>query len=109
MKAWLATILITGGVALSSPSASAQVYPACPPGYVFAPAYGLCYPAGYAYDPGYYYDQGYPFYPYAWGFGDAPFFFGGRFGGFHHFHHGFHHGFEGHRFAGHGGHFAARR
>jgi hypothetical protein len=91
--AWLAMLLFGGSIVLSASPAFAQVYPTCPPGYYFAPAYGLCFPAGYAYDPGYYYDQGY--YPYAPGFGYAPFaVFGGRFGGFHHH---FAHGFGGHR------------
>ena len=97
---WRAALLFVGSVVLTASPAFAQVYPACPPGYYFAPAYALCFPAGYPYDPGYYYyDQGY--YPYLPGFGYAPFaFFGGRFGGFHHH---FGHGFEGHRgFVGHG-------
>ena len=110
-KVALVALSVIGSVIIAAVPAAAQVYPTCPPGYYFAPAYGLCFPAGYAYDPGYYYNQGYyPYYPYAPGFGFAPFvFFGSRFGGFHHFRHGFHHGFEGHRFMGHGGgHFVGR-
>jgi hypothetical protein len=91
--------LLLGGVTLGAAKAIAQVYPACPPGYFFAPEYALCLPAGYAYDPGYYYDQGY--YPFVPGFGYVPFaVFGTRFGRFHHF---------GHGFGMHGGHFAGRR
>jgi hypothetical protein len=91
-KAGLAALLVIG-VTHSAMPASAQVYPTCPPGYYFAPAYGLCFPAGYGYDPGYFEGQGY--YPYAPGFGFAPFvFFGSRFG--------FHHHFEGRRHFGHG-------
>jgi hypothetical protein len=95
----LAALLFISSVVLTASPSLAQVYPSCPPGYYFAPAYGLCFPAGYAYDPGYYYDQGY--YPYLPGFGYAPFaFFGGRFGGFHHH---FGRGFAGHGgFVGHG-------
>jgi hypothetical protein len=96
-KVALAAFLLIGGVAFTAAPASAQVYPTCPPGYFFAPAYGLCFPAGYGYDPGYFEGQGY--YPYAPGFGFAPFvFFGNRFG----FHHRFHHGFEGRGHFGHG-------
>jgi hypothetical protein len=111
MKALLATILIIGGVALTSRPASAD-FPTCPPGYAFSPAYGVCAP--YAYDPSDLdsYGQGYPFYPglgyapffygaYAPFFygGGAPIFYGGGFGGFR--------GFAGHRFGGE--HFAGRR
>jgi hypothetical protein len=111
-KAALAALLLIG-VTIAAAPASAQVYPTCPPGYYFAPNYALCFPAGYFYDPGYYDNQGYyPYYPYTPGFGYAPFFFfGGRFGGFHHH---FGHGFEGRGhfgrgFEGHGGgHFSRR-
>ena len=101
-KIALAALLLVGSVPCAAPPASAQIYPSCPPGYFFAPAYGLCFPAGYFYDPGYSEYQGY--YPYAPDFGFAPFaFFGSRFGGLHHhFGHGIGHGF-GHRFGGHGG------
>jgi hypothetical protein len=75
-KVTLAALLLIGSVALAAPPAAAQVYPSCPPGYFFAPAYGLCFPAGYAYDPTYYYNPGYypyyPYYPYISGFVSAP-------------------------------------
>src|ERR1700731_2367240 len=72
-KAGLAALLLIGGVAVGATPASAQVYPTCSPGYYFAPAYGLCFPAGYAYDPGYYDGQGYYLsYPYASGVVSAP-------------------------------------
>jgi hypothetical protein len=99
-KGALGALLVLGGLSLAPAPAAAQIYPTCPPGYFFAPAYALCFPAGYGYDPGYFEGQG--FYPYDPGFGFAPFaFFGGRFGGFHHFHHGF----ADRRFMGHAGHF----
>jgi hypothetical protein len=95
-KVALAALLLIGSVPCAAPPASAQIYPSCPPGYFFAPAYGLCFPAGYFYDPGYSEYQGY--YPYAPDFGFAPFaVFGSRFGGLHHhFGHGIGHGFGGH-------------
>ena len=65
-KAWLAGFLALGSVSLAVVPTVAQVYPTCPPGYFFAPAYALCFPAGYGYDPGYFEGQG--FYPYAPGF-----------------------------------------
>jgi hypothetical protein len=52
-KVALAALLLVGSVPCAAPPASAQIYPSCPPGYFFAPAYGLCFPAGYFYDPGY--------------------------------------------------------
>jgi hypothetical protein len=71
-KAGLAALLLTGGLTVIATPASAQLYPSCPPGYYFAPAYGLCFPAGYAYDPGYYDSQGYYlYYPYISGFVSA--------------------------------------
>jgi hypothetical protein len=70
-KVALAAFLLLGGVALTAAPASAQVYPTCPPGYFFAPAYGLCFPAGYGYDPSYYYPC-YPYYPYISGVVSAP-------------------------------------
>jgi hypothetical protein len=99
-KVALAALLLTGSVTLTTTPASAQFYPTCPPGYFFAPTYGLCFPAGYFNDPGYLEYQGY--YPYAPGFGFAPFvFFGSRFGLHHRFGHGFV-GRGGSHFVGHG-------
>lgn len=99
MAALAIAAAIVLGMGASSVPASAQVYPACAPGYYYWAGY--CYPYASAYYPPVYF--GAPFFFPAIGFG-----FG--FGGFHSFDHDdFHGGFHGGGFSGGGFHGGGHR
>ena len=87
------------GQACRQPDGSWQIVPGETAAAGAAPPQGYAYPSPYDGYPYPYPSYAYPYpYPYYWGNGwgspfAASFFFGGRFGGFHHFgHDGFHHG-----------------